>query len=125
LGKDNHLLKGGELIRLEHIETEGHLACEGYDFTKDDMAEMYVRLYKGEILGATLFIIDKDSSDIEGIPCVWTSSDRTRDYRIRHFVWLMRQRVIQFHNLNILMRSLMKLWRIFVGVLNLGWFLLL
>ncbi len=51
LGKDNHLLKGGELIRLEHIETEGHLACEGYDFTKDDMAEMYVRLYKGEILG--------------------------------------------------------------------------
>jgi hypothetical protein len=91
LEKDKNLLKGGELIRLKHTETEGHLACEGYDFTKDGMAEVYVRQYKGEddlekYSAATLFIVEKDSSDIEGMPCVWTSSDRSSVYRIRHFV---------------------------------------
>jgi len=96
-GSNEHpYIRGGAVVRLHHTEIGGQMCSEGIDYTKDGLADVYVRKYKGdnpmEVFSAhTCFVLELDSPQLQGKTCTWTSEDKPTSYRLRH---LTTRRVI-------------------------------
>lgn len=91
---DDRKLTGGEIIELHHTEYGGLIYSDGSDFTGDGLAEVYVRVFKGDDeledkSALSLFIIENhvetDEQDF-GNPCVWTHGTRQASYKLRHLL---------------------------------------
>ena len=90
-------IRGGTVIRLHHTEIGGQMCSEGIDYTRDGLADVYVRKYKGEnqmerSSAHTCFILELDNCQLPGKTCTWMTDDKPTVYRLRH---LTTHRVIR------------------------------
>jgi hypothetical protein len=91
---DDRKLTGGQIIELHHTEYGGLIYSDGSDFTGDGLAEVYVRVFKGDDeledkSALSLFVIENyvetDEQDFGNV-CVWTHATRQASYKLRHLL---------------------------------------
>ena len=67
------MIKGGQVVRLQHSETSGFICSDDTDYNQDGLAEVFLRTYKGKhtdceaVTSMTLFeleIIDDITDNI-------------------------------------------------------------
>ena len=46
--KEEHIIKGGQVVRLQHSETSGYICSDDTDYNEDGLAEVFLWTYKGK-----------------------------------------------------------------------------
>lgn len=89
----NKIVKGHQIVRLQHTELGGFLTSDDLDFTDDSLAEVYVRCHEGDPndieaqTSGDLFEIEIANNYDRGQICVWSDPNDTKNtycYRLRH-----------------------------------------
>jgi len=89
----NKLIKGHQVVRLQHTELGGYLTSDDLDFTDDELAEVYVKCFNGDIndieaiTSGDLFELEIATNYDKGQVCIWSEPDDARstfNYRFRH-----------------------------------------
>ena len=89
----NKLIKGNQVVRLQHTELSGYLTSDDLDFTDDELAEVYVRCFNGDIndiesvSSGDLFEVEIANNYDRGQVCVWSDPSDSKNmfmYRLRH-----------------------------------------
>lgn len=89
----NKMIKGHQVVRLQHTELGGYLTSDDLDFTDDALAEVYVRCHEGDpndmeaLTSGDLFEIEIASNYDRGQVCVWSDPNDNKNmycYRLRH-----------------------------------------
>lgn len=87
-GTAGNYLCGGDVIRLQHTELQGEVCCEGLDYTKNGLADVFVRKDKSEhpfeqTSAYGLFVLEHCAGR-EGRSCTWREGVQRAEFRLRH-----------------------------------------
>ena len=87
-GTESNCLCGGDVIRLQHTELQGEVCCEGLDYNKNGLADVFVRKDKSEhpyeqTSAYGLFVLEH-SAGREGRLCAWRDGVQRAEFRLRH-----------------------------------------
>ena len=85
---EGNWLIGGDVVRLQHTELQGEVCCQGYDYTKNGLADVFVRKDKSEhpfeqTSAYGLFIVEHCGGR-GGRICAWREEGEPTSFRLRH-----------------------------------------
>ena len=86
---DWDVIRGGDLIRLYHVDQMGYLAAD-ICYNLEENPELYLRRYRGKYAEeqnsvSTIWEIEPVDQLICGNPCFQDGEDGSKAFRLRHF----------------------------------------